>query len=320
MRTYVLGRLASLVPLLIGLTVLSFTLGQLAPGDTARSLLRSQGGRPPTDEEVRDFRVKLGLDRPAPVQYGRWVSGAVTGDLGRSFESGQPVAAALRQALPVTLELGLLAFLIVLVVGIGLGVAAALAHGGPVDHAIRLLTLAGASLPTYFFGYLLIIVFSVHLGLLPTAGISSPAGYVLPAVTLAVYPTSVMLRLTRASMLDVLGEDFVRHARARGLPPFRVVFHHALRVALNPVVTYGGLVLGGLLGGAVIVEYVFALPGIGRLVVDAVGNRDIPVVQGFVLVFGAIVVLLSLAVDLLYGVLDPRVRTVEEHLGARHAA
>ena len=260
--------------------------------------------------------MELGLDRPLAVQYGRWVRNVVTGDLGRSFHSGQPVAGVLRRALPVTLELALLAFLIVLVVGIGLGVGATLAHGGLADHAIRLLTLAGASLPPYLFGYVLIIVFSVHFGLLPTSGISSPTAYLLPAVTLAVYPTSVMVRLTRTSMLDVLGEDFVRHARGRGLPPFRVVRRHALRVALNPVVTYGGLVLGGLLGGAVIVETVFGMPGIGKLVVDAIKDRDFPVVQGFVLVFGAIVVLVNLAVDLLYAVLDPRVRLVEHHIGA----
>ncbi len=315
MRAYILRRLASLVPLLVGLSLFSFALGQLAPGDPARSLLRQQGGPPPTEEQVRAKRVELGLDRPVVVQFGRWLGDVATGDIGRSLRSGEPVAGAFRRALPVTLQLALLAFCIVVVVGVGLGAVAAVRRGGLADHTIRLLTLAGASLPSYFFGYLLILLFSVRLGLLPTSGIATPASYLLPAVTLALYPTSVMVRLTRASMLDVVGEDFVRHARARGLSPRRVVVRHALRVALNPVVTYGGLVLGGLLGGAVIVERVFGMPGIGRLVVDAVNGRDYPVVQGFVLLFGTIVLLLNLAVDVLYGALDPRVRVAAPPAG-----
>jgi ABC-type dipeptide/oligopeptide/nickel transport system permease component len=311
MTGLVVRRVASLLPLLLGLSIFSFALGQLAPGDPARSLLLLERGTPPTEEQVRATRVELGLDDPAIVQYGRWVGHALTGDLGRSFRSGQSVTGRLRQALPVTAQLALLAFLIVVAVGIPLGVGTALAHGRLADHVVRVLSVAGASIPTYGLGYLLIIVFSVHLHLGPASGVSSPAAYILPALTLSLYPASAMVRLTRASMLDVLGEDFIRSARARGIPPVRLVVRHALRVALNPVLTYGGLVLGGLLGGAVIVEKVFGMPGIGKLVVDSINLRDVAVVQGFVLLFGTTILLLNLAVDLLYAVLDPRVRLSE---------
>ena len=308
MKAYILRRVASLLPLLLALSVFSFALGQLAPGDAARSLLLLQGGAPPTDEQVRALRTELGLDDPAAVQYARWGRNAVTGDLGQSFRTGQSVTGSLRQAFPVTAELATLAFLIVLGLAIPLGVVAALRQGRLSDHVSRVLALAGASAPSYWIGYLLVILFSVRLGLFPTSGVASPSSYVLPAVTLALYATSVMLRLTRASMLDVLGEDFVRGARARGVPEARVVIAHALRVALNPVVTYGGVTLGGLLGGAVIVESVFGMPGIGKLLVDAINDRDFPVVQGFILLFGTVVLLVNLAVDLLYVALDPRIR------------
>jgi peptide/nickel transport system permease protein len=310
MNGYILRRVASLLPLLLALSVFSFALGQMAPGDPARSLLLLQGGSPPTDEQVRALRVELGLDDPAVVQYARWGRNLVTGDLGRSFRTGQSVAVRLRQAFPVTVELAILAFLIVLGLAIPLGVVAALGQGRLSDHVSRVLALTGASAPSYWIGYLLIILFSVRLGLFPTAGVASPSSYVLPAVTLALYATSVMLRLTRASMLDVLGEDFVRGARARGVPEARVVVAHALRVAINPVVTYGGLTLGGLLGGSVIVETVFGMPGIGKLLVDAINDGDFPVVQGFVLLFGTVVLLVNLAVDLLYVALDPRIRLI----------
>ena len=308
MNGYILRRVASLLPLLLALSLFSFALGQLAPGDPARALLLLQGGAPPTDEQVRALRTELGLDDPAAVQYARWGRDVVTGDLGRSFRTGQSVAGSLRQAFPVTVELAVLAFLIVLGVAIPLGVVAALGQGRLYDHVSRVLALAGASAPSYWIGYLLVILFSVRLGLFPTSGVAAPSSYVLPAVTLALYATSVMLRLTRASMLDVLGEDFVRGARARGVPEARVVIAHALRVAINPVVTYGGLTLGGLLGGAVIVESVFGMPGIGKLLVDAINDRDFPVVQGFILLFGTVVLLVNLAVDLLYVALDPRIR------------
>ena len=309
MTAYLLRRVATLLPLLLGLSIFTFALGHLAPVDTARSLaLLETGGFPPSQEHVDAIAREYGLDDPAVVQYGRWAADAVTGDLGRSLTSGQPVTSTLRQAFPITLQLGLLAFLIVLGVGIPLGVAAALGHGRLPDHSLRLFTVAGASLPSYWLGYLLVIALSVRLHLFPTSGISSASSYVLPAITLALFATCVMVRITRASMLDVLGEEFIGRARAGGVPERRIVVRHALRVALNPVVTYGGLVLGGLLGGSVFVEWVFDMPGVGRLGVDAIQRRDVPTVQGFVLLTGTTVLVVNLLVDLLYVRLDPRVR------------
>ncbi len=318
MRRYVLRRLAYLLPLLLGLSIFSFALGKLAPGDPARALLRQQLGRPPSPQAVESMRQRLGLDDPVPVQFGRWLANAVQGDLGHSFRTGESVARSLWMALPVTLELALLAFLIALVTAMPLGVVAALRKGKSTDHASRVVALGSASLPTFWFGYLLIIVFAVQLQIFPTQGNESPISYVLPAVALATYPLGVLLRLTRASMLEVLGDEFVMAARARGLPRLHVV-RHALRVALNPVVTYSGLLIGGLLGGAVIVETVFTMPGIGKLVVDAINDRDFPVVQGFVLYAGALVLLANLVVDLLYVALDPRVRLTESDGKASYA-
>ncbi len=309
MTAYLLRRVVTLLPLLFGLSIFCFALGHLAPVDTARSLaLLETGGSPPSREHVDAISSEYGLDDPAVVQYGRWAADAVTGDLGRSLTSGQSVTSTLRRAFPVTLQLGLLAFLVVLGVGIPLGVVAALGHGRLPDHSLRLFTVAGASLPSYWLGYLLVIALSVRLNLFPTSGISSASSYVLPAITLALFSTSVMVRITRATMLDVLGEDFIGRARSSGVPERRIVVRHALRVALNPVATYGGLVLGGLLGGSVFVEWVFDMPGVGRLGVDAIQRSDLPVVQGFVLLTGTVVLVVNLLIDLLYVALDPRVR------------
>ena len=290
------------------MSLFSFILGQVAPGDPARALARLRVGAPPTDAQVRAFGEEHGLYDPAPVQYGRWVRNALTGDLGISFRTGQSVGRSLWDAVPVTLELALLAFVIMVTVAVPLGVATAVAPGRLLDQSSRLLGLAGIALPGFWLAYLLILLFSVQLRLFPTYWTGTPSSYVLPAITLAFYGTSVLLRLTRASMLEVLGEGFVQSARARGLPERVVLGRHALRVACLPVVTYGGLLLSGLLGGSVVVESIFGMPGTGGLVVDAVNARDFQVVQGFVLLFGTVVLLLNLAVDLLYVVLDPRVR------------
>lgn len=320
MKRYVVRRLAYVVPLLLALSVFSFTLGQLAPSDPARALLRQQLGTPPTDAQVARFRERLGFDDPAVVQYGRWLGDAVEGDLGSSFRTGESVADSLLRSLPVTIKLSLLAFVIAVGMAVPLGVLAALRRHKLVDHLSRVFALGGASMPSFWFGYLLIIAFAVQMDMFPTQGATSPISYVLPAVTLSVYALGVLVRLTRASMLDVLGDDFVLAARARGLPHRSVVVRHALRVALNPVLTYSGLLIGGLLGGAVIVETVFSMPGMGKLVVDAINDRDFPIVQGFILYFGALVLVVNLAVDLLYVVVDPRVRLVDTGQGAAGAA
>ena len=293
------------------MSLFSFILGQVAPGDPARALARLRVGAPPTEQQVRTFGEEHGLYDPAPQQYGRWVRNALRGDLGISFRTGQSVGGSLWGALPVTVELALLAFAIMVALAIPLGVATAVAPGGFLDQSSRMLGLVGIALPGFWLAYLLILLFSVRLRLLPTYWTGTPSSYVLPAVTLALYGTSVLLRLTRASMLEVLGENFVQSARARGLSERAVLGRHALRVACVPVVTYGGLLLSSLLGGSVVVESIFGMPGMGGLVVDAVNARDFQVVQGFVLLFGTVVLLLNLAVDLLYVVLDPRVRLAD---------
>jgi peptide/nickel transport system permease protein len=257
------------------------------------------------------LREHLDLDRPAIVQFGHWFNDLIHGDLGRSFRTGDSVLGSLLHAFPVTAELSLLAFCLAVGFSIPLGALAALRRGGVADHATRVFALGGASMPTFWFGYLLIILFAVKLRIFPTEGTESPISYVLPAITLSLFDVGLMLRLTRASVLEVLGEDFVLAARARGIPRFRITTRHVLRVALNPVVTYAGLLIGGLLGGSVIVETVFGMPGIGKLVVDAINDRDFPLVQGFVLFFGTAILLINLLVDLFYVVLDPRVRLVE---------
>lgn len=320
MKRYVVRRLAYVLPLLLALSLFSFALGKLAPSDPARALLRQQMGAPPTDEQVERFRERLGLNDPAIVQYGRWLAKTAQGDLGRSFRTGESVTTSLVRALPVTAELSALAFLIAVGGAIPLGVLAAMRRHKPIDHVSRVFALGAASLPSFWFGYLLIIAFAVRSDLFPTQGTATPAAYVLPSITLAAYALGVLVRLTRASTLEVLGEDFVLAARARGLPRRSVVVRHVLRLALNPVLTYSGLLIGGLLGGAVIVETVFGMPGMGKLVVDAINDRDFPIVQGFVLYFGALVLIVNLIVDLLYVAIDPRVRLLENQEGPAGAA
>lgn len=320
MKRYVVRRVSYVVPLLVALSVFSFALGKVAPGDPARALLQQRLDHPPSEEQVEEFRKRLGLDDPAIVQYGRWVTSAMRGDLGTSFRTGESVSASLLSSLPVTAKLSLLGFVIAVGAGVPLGVLAALRRQRLWDHISRVFALGAASMPSFWFGYLLIIAFAVQLNIFPTQGTERQNSYILPAITLSVYALGVLVRLTRASMLDVLGDDFVLAARARGLPRRSVVIRHTLRVALNPVLTYSGLLVGGLLGGAVIVETVFAMPGMGKLVVDAITDRDFPVVQGFVLYFGTLVLLTNLMVDLLYVVVDPRVRLFDTNEGIADGA
>lgn len=304
--------------MLVALSVFAFALGKLAPGDGAIALLRQQLSEPPTRQQIEAFRERVGLNDPVVVQFFRWLGDAVQGDLGTSFRSGESVTRSLWQALPVTVQLTALAFVIAVGCAIPLGVLAALHRRRLVDHISRVMALSTASLPGFWFGYILIIIFAVQLDVFPTQGTGSPMAYVLPAVTLAVSPLGVLMRLTRASMLEVLGDEFIVAARARGLPRLNVLIH-ALRVAVNPLITYAGLLIGSLLGGAVVVETVFGMPGLGKLAVDAINDRDYPVVQGFVLFVGILVLLINLAVDLLYVAVDPRVRLVETPAGGRDA-
>ncbi len=308
LTSYVWRRLWSLLPVWLGISLLAFALGNLAPGDPVEMILQQRTGEIPTSAAVEQLRDQLGLNAPAPLRYARWVAQAAQGNLGLSYRTGAPVEQALLERLPSTLQLAAASLVLSILIALPLGVAAAVRRGSWVDHMSRLIALLGTSVPAFLLGYALIMLFAVTLHLLPVAGSDGAASLVLPVLTLALAEAAALTRLTRASMLEVLGEDYVRTARAKGVPRGRVLVRHALRNALNPLVTLTGVRAGRLLGGAVIVETVFARPGIGRLVVDSIHDRDYPLIQGFVLLLGTIFLLANLAVDLSYARLDPRMR------------
>ncbi|MDQ3640673.1 MAG: ABC transporter permease, partial [Actinomycetota bacterium] len=286
MRAYALRRLALVVPTLVGLTILTFLLANLAPGDPAEEYLRRTSDRPPTEEEIQRTRVQLGIDRPLPAQYVSWVGRLVRGDMGTSFSSRRPVRTELARGIPYTFELALPAAVIALLLAAAFGTISAVNRNRSIDHVVRVAALTGASMPSFWLALLLIIVFAVHLAMVPVAGRGGVSAMVLPILTLAVGPAAVLSRFTRSAVLETLGEDYVRTARAKGLAGYRVVMRHALRNALVPVVTAFGLTLGNLLAGAVIVESIFGWPGVGRIGLDAIRQRDYPMVQGFVLYAG----------------------------------
>jgi len=312
MLPYLLRRLATMVPVLLVVSVVVFSLIHLTPGDPVAIMLREESD-PAT---AAALRAALGLDRPLPVQYLTWLGRAARGELGRSIRTNQPVTQAILERLPVTLTLAAAATLLALAVALPAGIVSAVRRNSLADVAGTVAALSGVSLPNFWLAILLIFVFSVTLGWLPPLGWVSPVrdpwgglrSLVLPAVTLGTAMTAVVMRMTRSSLLEVLQLDFVRTARAKGLREGRVLLRHALRNALIPVVTVVGLQAGALLGGAIITETVFALPGVGRLLVDAIFQRDFPLVQGVVLFLALNFLLVNLVVDLAYAVLDPRIR------------
>jgi ABC-type dipeptide/oligopeptide/nickel transport system permease component len=297
-------RLALLGPTLLGVGTLVFAFLHLVPGDPVEIML----GESAAPADVAALRHDLGLDRPLAAQYTGFLGRALRADLGRSITFHAPVARVIAGRYPATLELAGAALLVALALALPLGVAAAARPGSAVDQLARVASLAGACLPSFWLGPLLILVFSLRLGWLPVSGRGGIAHLLLPAVTLGLGMASVLVRLTRASMLAALHEDYVRSARAKGAPEWRVLSVHALRNALLPVTTVAGLQAGALLAGAIITETVFAWPGLGRLVVQAIDARDYPLVQGCVLVIGVSYVGVNTATDLLYRAIDPRLR------------
>jgi len=302
-HTFILRRLGAVVPVLLAVSVLVFLMSHLTPGDPATIML----GENASAADVARLRHQLGLDRPLTVQYGRYLAGVVRGDLGRSIRSGQPVAVEIWERFPPTLQLTLAAMVIAAAAGVLLGALAATSRTAAADALLMSTSLLGISMPSFWLGLLLILLFGLVLHWFPIAGGSDWRALVLPAVTLGTQAAAVLARLTRASLLDVLPSDFVRTARAKGVAGTRVLFRHALRNALIPVVTVIGLQFGALLGGAVIVESVFARSGLGRLAVTAVQSRDFPVIQGIVLFAAAVYALVNLSVDVAYLALDPRI-------------
>ncbi len=304
MWSYVAKRLALALPVLLGVSVVVFAAIRLIPGDPAQIM----AGQAATQQVVAEIRRSLGLDRPLPVQYLYFLRNAVRGDLGRSLFNGAPVVEELAQRFPRTVRLAVASILVASVIGIPAGILAATRRQSWVDTLVMAVALVGVSMPVFWLGLNLILVFSVRLGWLPAFGYETWRHLVLPAVTLGAASSAILARMTRSAMLEVLGQDYVRTARAKGLAERVVVNRHALRNALIPVVTVLGLQLGTLLSGAVLTETVFAWPGIGRLLVDAVLARDYPVIQGAILLIATTFVLLNVAVDVLYGFLDPRIR------------
>jgi len=276
----------------------------LVPGDPVQVMLQDYGSA----EQAAQLRHALGLDRPLPVQYGIFLRNLARGDLGRSIRTGRPVAAEIALRLPYTLRLTAASMAVAIALGLALGTLAAVHHRRLLDYAATASALAGISLPSFWFGLVMILIFSYYLRWLPPAGADTAGSLVLPAVTLGTEAASIIARLCRSSLLEVLRQEFIRTARAKGAADARVLYRHGLRNALIPMLSIVGLQFAGLLGGAVIVESVFGWPGIGRLAVDAIMNRDIPVIQGVVLVAAAIFVAVNLGVDLLYAVADPRIR------------
>jgi ABC-type dipeptide/oligopeptide/nickel transport system permease component len=301
---YVARRLLLTVPVLLGVATLVFSLIHLVPGDPVQSML----GEAASPQEVADLRARLGLDRPLYAQYGTFLAGLTHGDLGTSLRTNQPVAATIRERIPATFELAFAAMAVAVAVAIPLGIVAAVHAGGPVDMAATTLALVGISIPNFWLGPLMAIIFSVVLGWLPVSGRDGAAYLVLPAVTLGAPLAAVLARMTRASMVEELRELYVLAARARGVSPFRAVVRHAFRNSLIPVVTVLGLQFGAVLTGAVITETIFAWPGVGRLLIQSISFRDYPVVQGCILLIAITYVAMNVLTDLVYGLLDPRIR------------
>lgn len=303
MLTYVARRLLGFLPMALGVTLVVFLILQAIPGDPARLA----AGPDASEEDVALIRANLGLDEPVYVQYAVYLRNLLTGDFGRSTRTQRPVIEEIARTLPATLELTGAAMLIAIGLGIPLGIAAAIRPGTPLDHGITLLSVFGISMPGFFLGLLLMVLFASTLQWLPPTGRGTLAHLLMPAVTLGLPYVATFARLTRSNMLDVLSEDYVRTARSKGLTHNEVVYKHALVNAAIPLVTVLGIYLGRLMGGAVIVETVFAWPGIGRYMVDAIVQRDVWVVQGTIFVFAMSVLLVNLIVDVLYGFLDPRI-------------
>ncbi|MDQ5818292.1 MAG: ABC transporter permease [Actinomycetota bacterium] len=325
-------RILQIIPVLLGVSIIVFFMVRAIPGDPAQILL----GQTATQEQVQTMRAQMGLDKPVPVQYVLFLRDAFTGDLGESIVTGRPVTVELMARLPATLELTAFAMFVAVLVGVPVGVISAVKQYSILDKITSVLALTGISMPIFWLAMILVVIFTVNLQLLPFPGrLSSEttitaitgmvlvdslltfnfAGFwdglkhlILPAVALGTIPMAVVTRMTRSSMLEVMNEDYVRTARAKGVVPWRVVSKHALRNAMLPTVTVIGLQVGLLMGGAIITERIFAWPGVGQIAYDSINRRDYAMIQGVVLYGALFFVLVNLLVDILYAVLDPRVR------------
>jgi peptide/nickel transport system permease protein len=304
MVAYILRRLLQSAFVIFGVACVTFLVLRLVPGDPARLMVP-----PGTSEKVVDsLRQELGTDQPLIVQFGRFLGGLLRGDLGESFRQGRPVLELVLDALPATLALASTTMLTAVVVAVPLGIVAAYRSGGILDRAILMFSLAGQSVPNFWLGVMLVLVFAIRLQWFPAIGMAGPGSIVLPTLTLALILVAILVRTVRQSMLEALNEDYVRTARAKGMPETKVVLVHALKNAAIPLVTILGLQVGFVLGGAFVVELIFDWPGVGLLALEAIDTRDFPVVQGVVILVAAVFTFANLAVDIAYAYLNPRVR------------
>ncbi|OWT80216.1 MULTISPECIES: ABC transporter permease subunit [unclassified Achromobacter] len=304
MLQFAVRRLLGAIPVLIAVSILVFAFVRLLPGDPARLI----AGPEATEPEVVVVRTQLGLDQPIWTQYARYMRRILQGDLGRSITTNQPVASEIAQRFWPSLLLAAVSMAWATVVGVGLGVLAGIRHNRWQDKTGMVLAVSGISFPTFWMGLLLINLFSVRLGWLPTGGFDDWRSLIMPSLTLGAAVAAILARFTRSGYIEAASEDYVRTARMKGLPEWRIVWRHALRNALLPIITMAGLEFGALLGGAIITETVFAWPGLGRLLVDSVAYRDYPVIQALILLFALEFSLISFVVDLLYGFANPEVR------------
>ncbi|MBW6422787.1 ABC transporter permease [Rhizobium sp. XQZ8] len=304
MKAYILKKILALPLILIGVSLLVFVAIRALPGDPARLM----AGPEATQEAVDAMTARLGLDRSLPEQYASFAYGAVRGDLGTSIKSKLPVTAEIAERLPFTIGLAITAYLLAIGIGVPAGMIAAIYRHGWPDQAVMILAIAGASIANFWLALMAMNTFSVQLGWLPLLGVTSWKSFILPSITLAVLPTAVIARMTRSSMIEVMSQDYIRTAYAKGVLPRNIYWSHALRNALIPIITIVGLNFGSLMGGAVVTESVFNWPGIGRFLVDAVRYRDYPVIQGVTLVAVSGVVIMNFLAELLIAVLNPKIR------------
>jgi peptide/nickel transport system permease protein len=303
--TYILRRLAQAIPVIFGITLFTFLIIHLIPGDPVQAFA---GEKPISPAQAEQIRIEYGLNLPLWEQYANYVNSLLHGDLGSGLHSKRPVTDSIQEALWPTLQLTMAGLFVALILGVSLGILAAIFHNTWLDTGAMVISLLGVSVPSFYLGLLLLFAFSFHFHLFPATGLGGWQHLVLPALTLGFGSSAYIARLVRSSMLETLNQDYIVTARSKGLVEQAVVTRHALKNALIPAVTYFGIQLAGLLTGAVVTENVFSRPGLGRLAVNAIQNRDIPLVQGTVLVAAAIYLTISLIVDLSYGFLDPRIR------------
>ncbi|MEK5331694.1 MULTISPECIES: nickel ABC transporter permease [unclassified Lysinibacillus] len=303
MTLFILKRIVQIVPVTLGVTLVVFLIMQMIPGDPALIL----AGEGASNETVEELRENLGLNKPLYVQYGEYINNLLHGDMGNSLKNKQPVLEEITARLPITIELAIYSILITIVLGLIAGIISAIRPYSILDVGLMIVALLGISLPSFWLGILLMYVFSVQLHWLPVAGWESAKHIILPAITLGAGGAAIVARMTRSSMLEVVNQDYIRTAKAKGLKGYVIILKHALRNALIPVITVVGLQFGTLLGGTVLVESVFAVNGLGRMIVDAIRTRDIPIVQGGVLVASLIFVVINLFVDILYRIFNKRI-------------